>query len=92
MKMQGSIDNLARALNNASNALSFLQVQDGFLDSAAKIVSRMSELKGLSTDVLKSQSDKDTYDSEFSDLQDQLYQLSQSVFNDIVLTEMEAQI
>ena len=53
MKMQGSIDNLRGAANNISNALSFLQVQDGILDSAGQIVSRMAELQSLSTDVLK---------------------------------------
>jgi flagellin len=73
MKMKGNIDNL----------------QDGILDSAAQIVSRMSELKGLSTDVLKSQSDRDTYDAEFSDLQDQLYQLSQSAFNGVDLFDKD---
>ena len=89
MKMKGNIDNLRGAANNVSNALSFLQVQDGILDSAAQIVSRMSELKGLSTDVLKSQSDRDTYDAEFSDLQDQLYQLSQSAFNGVDLFDKD---
>jgi flagellin len=85
MKLQGSIDNLRGAANNVANAISFLQVQDGILDSAGQIVSRMSELKGLYSDVLKSTSDKATYDAEFSDLQGQLYQLSQSKFNEVDL-------
>ena len=81
MKLQGTIDQLSGAENNVANGVSFLQVQDGILDSAAQIVSRMAELKGLYSDVLKSQSDKDTYDSEFQDLQGQLYQLAQTQFN-----------
>ena len=64
MKMKGSIDNLRGAANNISNALSFLQVQDGILDAAGQIVSRMAELQSLSTDVLKSTADIDNYESE----------------------------
>ena len=65
MKLEGSIDRLKGASNNVSNAISFLQVQDGILEAAGNIVSRMGELKGLYADVLKSSSDKATYDAEF---------------------------
>ena len=85
MKLEGTIDRLKGASNNVSNAISFLQVQDGLLESAANIVSRMGELKGLSEDVLKSSSDQATYNSEFADLQGQLYQLSQTKFNGVSL-------
>ena len=85
MKLEGSIDRLKGASNNVSNAISFLQVQDGLLESAANIVSRMGELKGLYADVLKSSSDKATYDSEFKDLQGQLYQLATTKFNGVAL-------
>ena len=40
MKMQGTIDRLTGANNNVGNAISFLQVQDGVLESASNIVSR----------------------------------------------------
>ena len=83
MKLGGSIDRLQGASNNVANAMSFLQVQDGLLESAANIVSRMGELKGLYADVLKSTSDKATYDSEFQDLQGQLVQLGGTKFNGI---------
>jgi flagellin len=90
MKLEGSIDRLKGATNNVSNAISFLQVQDGILDSAAKIVSRMGELKGLYSDVLKSTSDKATYDSEFQDLQGQLLQLTATKFNGVELFSNDA--
>jgi flagellin len=85
MKMKGSIDNLQGAANNISNALSFLQVQDGILDAAGQIVSRMAELQSLSTDVLKSTTDIDNYESEFNDLRGQLYDMTKSTFNDVHL-------
>ena len=72
MKLGGSIDRLQGASNNVANAMSFLQVQDGLLESAANIVNRMGELKGLYADVLKSTSDKATYDSEFGVLKTQI--------------------
>ena len=85
MKMKGSIDNLRGASKNVANALSFLQVQDGILDSAGQIVSRMAELQSLSTDVLKASGDIDNYESEFNDLRSQLYSLSKSQFNGVYL-------
>ena len=81
MKLEGSIDRLKGASNNISNAISFLQVQDGLLESAANIVSRMGELKGLYSDVLKSSSDQDTYNSEFNDLTTQLFEITKTKFN-----------
>ena len=47
MKLSASINRLAGAQNNVQNAISFLEVQDGMLDSVGKIIDRMSELKGL---------------------------------------------
>jgi len=85
MKMQGTIDRLTGAESNIGNAISFLQVQDGILESAGNIVSRMGELKGLYGDVLKNTTDKATYDAEFSDLQGQLYQIAQTKFNGVSL-------
>ena len=45
MKLQASINRLSGAANNVQNALSFLEVQDGMLESVGNIVDRMSELK-----------------------------------------------
>ena len=85
MKMQGSIDGLRGSANHVANALSFLQVQDGILDSAGKIVARMGELQSLSTDVLKNDGDIDNYETEFNDLRAQLYSLTKSKFNGVYL-------
>jgi len=81
MKLDGSVSRLKGASSNVSNAISFLQVQDGLLESAANIVARMGELKGLYADVLKSSSDQDTYDSEFNDLTTQLFEITKTKFN-----------
>jgi flagellin len=86
MKLSSSINRLAGAQNNVQNAISFLEVQDGMLDSVGKIIDRMSELKGLaSQDPMKSTQDRASYNNEFKDLQVQLYDISQMKFNGVSL-------
>jgi flagellin len=86
MKLQSSISRLAGARNNVQNAISFLEVQDGLLDTVGNILSRMSELKGLgSQDPMKSDQDIASYNNEFKDLQLQLYNISQQKFNGVSL-------
>jgi flagellin-like hook-associated protein FlgL len=66
--------------------MGFLEVQDGLLETAGKIVMRMSELKGFaSQDPMKGETDIASYNSEFKDLQAQLYQISQLDFNGMSL-------
>ena len=86
MKLNASISRLAGAQNNLQGAISFLEVQDGILSTAGKILNRMNELKGLgSQDPMKSAQDIASYDNEFKDLQVQIYQMSQQTFNGVSL-------
>ena len=83
MKLESSIARLAGAHKNVQNAISFLEVQDGVLDSAGKVVNRMIELKGLSQDVMKNTSDIANYNREFQDLQIQLHDMTAVQFNGV---------
>jgi len=85
MKLTASINRLKGVNNNIQNAISFLEVQDGVMQGAASIISRMGELKAFSQDVLKNSSDIANYNAEFKNLQVQLYQISQETFNGISL-------
>jgi len=86
MKLQSSINRLSGAQNNVQNAISFLEVQDGMLETTGKILDRMSELKGLaSQDPMKSDQDRASYNNEFKDLQSQLYDIAQMKFNGVSL-------
>ena len=85
MKLEHVSKVLTGASHNISNAVSFLQVQDGILDTAGKIVTRMGELQGMATDVTKNSTDIDNYELEFNDLRAQLYDLTQTEFNGIRL-------
>ena len=85
MKLKGSINRLKGVEANVGNAISFLQVQDGILESSGKILDRMAELKALSQDVLKNTSDIANYNSEFRNLQVQLHQMAATKFNGVSL-------
>ena len=83
MKMESAIVRLSGAQKNVQNATSFLEVQDGVLNAAGKIVNRMIELKGLSDDVMKNASDIENYNREFKDLQMQIYDMASLKFNGV---------
>ena len=86
MKLESQVMRSSAAMQNILNAISLLEVQDGVLSNAGKIVDRMSELKGLaSQDPMKSAQDRASYNNEFKDLQVQLYDISQMKFNGVSL-------
>ena len=86
MKLQASINRLGGAQNNIRNGISFLEVQDGLLAFGGRILDRMAELKGLSSqDPMKSSLDQASYNDEFKDLQVQLFEMSQQTFNGVSL-------
>jgi len=82
-KLDSSMKRTEAVLNNHQNALSFLQVQDGALESVGKIVSRMSELRTMAADVTKNASDIENYSKEFRELQKQLNQVQLQKFNGV---------
>ena len=84
MKLSASLNRLSGAASNVGNAISFLEYQDGVLETAANIVARMSELKGLAvSDPLKSADDLSSYLSEFQDLQTQLSEMASAQLNGV---------
>lgn len=88
MKLSSSIKRLAAAENNVQNGISFLEVQDGLLNTVGGIVTRISELKGLvSDDPLKSASDKQSYQAEYEELVGQLDSIKAMTFNGVTLFE-----
>ena len=85
MKLKAAVNRLKGAELNIQNGISFLEVQDGILESIGNIVDRMSELKGLSRDVMKNANDQETYNREFKDLQLQLKDIISGTFNGVSL-------
>lgn len=66
---------------NLGNATSFLQTQDGALQVAGKVLSRIGELKTLYADPTKNSADLANYQAEFAQLQTQLASLGNEEFN-----------
>jgi len=86
MKINASIKRLAAAESNVQNGISFLEVQDGLLETVGNIVTRISELKGLiSDDPLKGTSEKASYQAEFEELVDQFDSIKAMTFNGVGL-------
>ena len=82
MKLNAAVTRLTGARNNVQNGISFMEVQDGMLETAGRIINRMAEMKGMATaDPMKSDQDVESYNNEFHDLQQQLFQISRQTFN-----------
>lgn len=85
MKLSAAATRSGAAAINIGNAVSLLQTQDGVLSVAGKVLSRVSELWTLYQDPTKNSSDLSNYDSEFSQLQQQLTALTGEKFNNQAL-------
>jgi flagellin len=85
MRMGATIDETNAANDNVANAQSFLQTQDGSINVASSILTRMAELKTMSTDPTKNSGDVANYQAEFAALQGQLTDLTQGTFNGVNL-------
>jgi flagellin len=85
MRMGATIDETNAASSNVADATSFLQTQDGSINVASSILTRMAELKTMSTDPTKNTGDIANYNAEFTALQGQLTDLSAGTFNGVAL-------
>ena len=85
MKMSAAIRRNTAVQNNVNNAISFLQTQDGALETFGNILERISELKMLHQDITKSASDKANYTTEYKQLVAQLNNLKAEKFNNVTL-------
>jgi flagellin len=85
LRLDAQINRVQAANNNIGSAVSFNQTQDGFLGKVAKALDRMSELAILAQDVTKSDSDRDLYNSEFTQLASYIDNVATKDFNGVSL-------
>ena len=85
MKMSAAIRRNSAVQNNVSNAIAFLQTQDGAMATYGAILERMSELKMLHQDITKNATDKANYNTEYGQLKSQLGNLIAETFNSVAL-------
>jgi len=91
-KMGAKRDRIVKLKQNNQNALSFLDLQFGALENTVSILSRMSELKAMSMDITKNESDVEKYDKEFLELQKEIVVISKSKFNGISLFTISSKV
>jgi flagellin len=85
LKIDSQRARLEASAQNAQNAISYLQVQDGVLQSIGAILDRFSELRTMAQDATKNSSDIDNYNQEFMELQRQYDSISDERFNGVSL-------
>ncbi len=85
MKLSAAATRSGAAAINIGNATSYLQTQDGVLQTTVKVLDRISELWTLAQDTTKNSSDIANYDAEFKQLQSQLSSLTAEKFNGVAL-------
>ena len=85
MKLSAAATRSGAAMTNIGNSVSYLQTQDGALQTTGNVLNRMSELKTLYSDPTKNSSDLANYDAEFTQLQQELTSISSETFNGVSL-------
>ena len=85
MKLSSNQKVLNGKMTGIQNTLSYLNAQEGAINSAMKIMDRISQLKILASAPTISNVDKASYNKEFIELSDQLNSLKQQSFNKISL-------
>ena len=84
-RFDAQINRTQAAKSNISNAVSFNQTQDGFMQKVSKALDRMSELSVLAQDVTKTDSDRGLYDKEFTEMKTYITNAATKDFNGISL-------
>jgi flagellin len=85
MKLSAAATRNSAVNNNIGNVTSYLQTQDGVLQTTGKVLNRMSELYTLYQDPTKNSTDLANYDAEFTQLQSELTSLGSEKFNGVNL-------
>jgi flagellin len=86
VKLNAQAANLKVTNENIQNAISFLEVQEGYMAQAEEIFGRVVELFSLyHGDPLLTDTSRDSYENEFRSLQNDLLNISNANFNGIDL-------
>ena len=81
MRLSAAIRRTEATDRNVNNAISFLATQDGVLDAAGKVLTRLSELAQLNADVTKTTNDRALYETEFDNLVSSIDSATDETFN-----------
>jgi flagellin-like hook-associated protein FlgL len=81
INLRSALARTSAAINNVSNALSFLQAQQAGLLHLTEVIGRMAVLSTQMQDATQSTADIENYASEFVSLQREMLSLTSSQFN-----------
>ena len=84
-RIDAQINRIQAAKYNVNNAVSFVQTQHGYVQKIGKALDRMGELSILAQDGTKTDSDRDLYNKEFSQLQSYISSAATKDFNGVSL-------
>ena len=84
-KLDSKLSRLEKVHQNLKNTISFTELQESALRTVGVIITRMSELKTMSTDVTKNSADIENYNKEFVELQKQIEAMTKHKFNGVSL-------
>jgi flagellin len=90
LRFDAQINRISATSNNVSNAISFTQTQDGFLQKVGKALDRMSELSVLAQDITKTDTDRGLYDKEYQQLASYINDIAKKDFNGVSLFDNNA--
>ncbi len=85
LRLEAALKRTTATTSNVSNAISFLQTQDGSLGNLSNLLARMAELRTLANDVTKTSGDVANYFTEFQALQSEFSKTMAESFNGISL-------
>ena len=85
MKFDAQSSRISAASNNVSNAVSYTQTQDGFLQQVGNALNRMSELSVSAQDITKTDTDRSLYNAEYSQLASYITSTASKDFNGVSL-------
>jgi flagellin len=84
-ELSAQINRVSAASTNLTNALSFSQTQDGYLQQVSSALNQMSQLTIQSQDVTKSNADRTLYQAEFAKLGSYVNDIATKDFNGVSL-------
>jgi flagellin len=85
MKFDAQSSRISAASNNISNAVSYTQTQDGFLQQIGNALDRMSELTVSAQDATKTDTDRSLYNAEYTQLAQYINSTASKDFNGVSL-------
>ena len=83
IKFDSQISRNEAVNSNITNAISFSQTQDAFLEKVQVALDRMSELSILAQDVTKTDDDREAYNSEYQQMINFINDIATKAFNGV---------